>query len=110
MPIKSGSLSPGGTLLANQEVKAYECVAPASAAGFTVTLCNKTGSEVKVRISVGPGADSNAPGTRFLNYDSVVQPNEPLDRTRMACSVGDKVFVSSNTTGVDYAVYGFEKP
>lgn len=108
MPIKSGTLG-GGTLTANQEVMAYSCVAPAIAAGFTVGFCNKTPGEVKLRLAIGPGPDSAAPGTRFIEYDAAVPGNEPLERNGLACSIGDKVFVTSNTTGVDYAVYGFEK-
>lgn len=108
MPIKRGTLG-GCNLAAGVEQIAYACNAPAIAAGYTVSFCNKNTVAVKVRLAIGSGDDSNAAGTTFLEYDATIQPNEPLERTGLAISAGKKIFVKSDTANVDCAVYGFEK-
>lgn len=108
MPIKSGDLG-GGTLAAGIEQEGYICQAPAIAVGFSVAFCNKTLGPVKVRLAIGAGADSSAAGTIFLEYDATLPPGGVLERTGLAISVGKKVFVKSDTSGVDFAIYGFEK-
>lgn len=108
MPIQSGTLG-GGTLAAGVEQIAYNCAAPAVAAGVTVSFCNKTSGNAKVRLAIGAGADSTVAGTTFLEFDATIPPNEPLERTGIALSAGRKLFVKSDVAGVDYAVYGFEK-
>lgn len=108
MPIKSGDLG-GGTLAAGIEQTGYICQAPAIAVGFSVAFCNKTLGPVKVRLAIGEGADSNAAGTIFYAYDMLIPPSGGLERTGLAMSAGKKVFVKSDTNGVDFAIYGFEK-
>ncbi|NIA00859.1 hypothetical protein [Massilia sp. CCM 8734] len=108
MPVKSGTLG-GGNLAAGAEVMAYECQAPATAATATVSFCNKTGGNVRVRLAIGPGPDTKAPGTVFLEYDAPMEPNEPLERTGIAVSVGRKIFVRSDKAEVDYYISGYEK-
>lgn len=108
MTIKSGDLG-GGTLAGGIEQVGYICQAPAIAAGFSVSFCNKTLGPVKVRLAIGTGADSNAVGTIFFAYDMLIPPSGVFERTGLAISVGKKVFVKSDTNGVDYSIYGFEK-
>lgn len=108
MAIKSGSLG-GGTLAKDIEVVAYECKAPAIAAGVTISICSKTTALPKVRISIGAGADSAAVGSVFLEHGAPIVYGTPLERGGIAVSVGKKIFISSDTADVDYAVYGFEK-
>lgn len=91
------------------ETLAYACEAPAVAVAATVSFCNKTAVTVRVRLAIGPGPDASAPGTTFLEYGARLEANEPLERTGIALSVGRKLFVHSDTAGVDFAVYGFEK-
>lgn len=108
MPIKLGTLG-GANLTAGQEQIAYECTDPAVAASYSVCFCNKNDAPVKVRLAIGSGANSGAAGTRFLEYDAIILPHEPLERTGLAISPGYKVFVLSDTSNVDCSIYGFEK-
>ena len=108
MSIKSGTLG-GGTLAAGVEQIAYACNAPAVAVVCTVSFCNKTLGPVKVRLAVGSGADSSAQGTVFLIHDRTIGPNGTLERTGVAISAEKKLFVKADLSGVDFAVYGFEK-
>lgn len=107
MTIKSGTLG-GGTLAAGVEQIAYECIAPAVAVGFSVSICNKTLAPVKVSVAIGTGADSNANAV-FLEHDTTLPPKGVLGRSKLAMSVNKKIFVKSDTSGVDFAVFGFEK-
>ncbi|MYM70538.1 hypothetical protein GTP45_27550 [Pseudoduganella sp. FT55W] len=106
MAVKSGDLG-GGTLEAGKEKIGYACAAPAVAATITVSFCNKSLGPVKVRLALGPGADSKAAGTRFLEFDSEV--GKTLERTGIAVSAGTNVFVQCDQANTDYAIYGYEK-
>ncbi len=108
MSIKSGTLG-GDNLVGGVEKIAYECNAPAVAVSCIVSFCNKTLGPVKVRLAFGSGADSSAQGTIFLIHDKTIEPNGTLERTGVAISAGKKLFVKSDLSGVDVAVYGFEK-
>jgi hypothetical protein len=108
MAILSGTLG-GQALLAGQEAKPYSCAAPAVAVAFTVSFCNKTTGPVRVRLAHGPGATTATAGTLYWEYDTVIQPNEVLERTGLAMSAGRSVFAQSDTAGVDISIYGFEK-
>lgn len=106
--LKLGSLG-GGTLVANQEQKIYQVDAPAIASGFTVSFCNRGVVEAAVALAYGPGPDTNAPGTIYLEYNAKVRPGVPFERTCLALGAGMKLFAVSDIEKVDVAVYGFEK-
>lgn len=108
MPVKSGTLG-GANLEKDLEVKIYEVVAPALAATLSVSFCNKNPTSVTVRLAKGTGENSNAAGTRFLEYNAVIEPGTPLERTAICMSPGEKLFAVSNESSVDVDVYGFEK-
>lgn len=108
MALKSGTLG-FGTLDGVNEVIAYEVQAPAVAGVFTLSVCNKGALPVAVFVSHGTGAKSQEAGTAFWEFSAIVKPGIPLERTGLALSVGRKVFISSDTAGVDYSIHGFEK-
>lgn len=108
MAIKSGLLGTAN-LAGNVEANPYTCVAPAVAVTCTVNFCNKNSKPAKVRLAIGTGADSTAPGTVFLEFDAQITGTEVLERGGIALSPGCKLFVKSDQDSVDVAVYGYEK-
>lgn len=106
--LKSGTLG-GANLVANQWVKLYTVSAPAVAASFTASFCNKTIDTAAVMLAYGPGADQNAAGTIFWEFNAKVDPEEPLERTGLAVSVGMNVWAMSDRDNIDVALFGYEK-
>lgn len=106
--LKSGTLG-GANLTANNWIKLYTCSAPAVAASFTASFCNKTIDTGAVQLCYTPGADQTAPGTIFWEFNGKVDPEEPLERTGLAVSVGMSVWAMSDRDNIDVAMYGYEK-
>lgn len=106
--LKAGILG-GAELDGATQVTLYEVQAPAVAASFTVSFCNKGALPAAVFLAYGPGADSSAPGTRHWEHNAIVNPGTPLERTALALSAGQKLFAWSDSPLVDVSVHGFEK-
>ena len=89
MALKAGTLG-GGNLVANQEQIGYACEAPAVAATISVSFCNMNNIPTKVRLAIGPGLNSSAAGTRFIEC-TTLEAGQPLDRGGIPLSAGMKV-------------------
>jgi hypothetical protein len=69
-----------------------------------VCLVNRGASAVKVRVAVGVGASpANAD---YLEYDASVPANGVLERTGLAVSTGEKLWVRSDTAAVSARAHG----
>lgn len=106
--LKAGYLG-GAELDGVNEVALYEVQAPAVAATFTVSFCNKGAAPAAVYLAHGPGPTSVAAGTRFWEHNAIVQPGTPLERTALVLGQGRKLFAWSDAGQVDVSVHGFEK-
>lgn len=82
-------------------------VAAGKVATVTVSICNRSANAAKLRIAVGTGAGP-ANGD-YLEYDTPVPASGVLERSGIAMSAGEKVFVRSDIVGVDARVHGFEE-
>lgn len=69
-----------------------------------VCLCNRGAASVKVRIAIGTG--TSAASADFLEYDTVVPANGVLERTGLAITTGEKIWVSSDTATVSARAHG----
>lgn len=105
---KSGILG-GTTLDGVTKPVLYEVQAPAIAAAFTVTFCNKGVQPAAVFLAHGPGPTPDAAGTLFWEHNALVDAGTPLERTALVLGPGRKLFAWSDTPLVDVSVHGFEK-
>lgn len=69
-----------------------------------ITLCNRGSASVKVRIAIGTGA--SPVNADYLEYDFPVIPNGVLERTGIAVSSGEKIWVRSDLATVSARAFG----
>lgn len=74
---------------------------------FTVSLCNRAAAPVKVRLALTNGADPV--DDDWIEYDAGIPAAGVLERTGIALSAGQKVFVRASVAGVSAVAYGVEE-
>ena len=75
----------------------------------TVSICNRTGAAVTVRVAVtttsGPSAPTNG---EFIEYDVSLSANGVLERTGIVMDAGKILSVYASGTGISALVMGIE--
>lgn len=85
----------------------YTC--PASYyAVITVALLNYTDSSTTFKLSILESGNSSPVVSDYLEYDCVLSSKNVIERSGLVLSAGQKVVVSSPTSGVIVNVYGIE--
>lgn len=69
-----------------------------------VMCCNRTVADATIRIAIGTGA--NPVAADWIEYDVVVAANQPMERTGLSLSLGEKIWVQSSTTGFSFRANG----
>lgn len=92
-------------LLANTPSKLYT-VPAGTVTTLTVSFCNRSASEAKVRLFAPLMAGAT---TSYLEYDAAVPANGVLERTGIVLSVGRNLTVQSDKASVTAMAYGFEE-
>jgi hypothetical protein len=94
-------------LPAAQNVALYS-VEPDRRAVFTVSLCNRTAGPIKVRLALTAGPDPT--DADWIEFDTPLSANDVLERTGLALSAGQKVFVRADVAGLSAVAFGIEEP
>lgn len=76
-------------------------------ASFSLTMVNRTGSAVQVRIALTNA--TSVTNDEYIAYDYTIYPLESYERTGLVLTNGQFVYVRSSATGVNAVVYGYEE-
>lgn len=80
-------------------------VATAAETGvLCIRVCNRNTTQALIRIAIGTGA--SPAGTDYLEYDVLLDPNQPLERTGLSVASGEKIWVRSSLANVSARVDG----
>lgn len=75
-------------------------------ATFTVNLCNRTDTAIRVRLAV---AATGTPGdSEWIGYDSSIPPNGVLERTGIVANATKNLVAYASAAGISVSAYGFE--
>jgi hypothetical protein len=92
-------------LAATTNTSLYTCPANTYAV-VTVSICNRSGSTVTIRVSV---SDSSTPAnSEFIEYDQELLPNSVLERTGIVMDATKILVVRSSGASVSAVVMGIE--
>lgn len=84
-------------------------VAPAPSGTFkvtTVNLCNRTSSDIKVRIALA--ANTTVTDADYIEYDTVIVANGVLERTGIVVDSTFGIQVYAAATGITATAYGID--
>ena len=81
-------------------------------AGFysvvTIALLNYTDSATTFKLSLVETANASPVVSDYLEYDCVLSSKNVIERSGIVLSAGQKIMISSPTSGVVVNVYGIE--
>lgn len=69
-----------------------------------VLACNRTTADATIRIAITTGGAPAA--ADWIEYDVILAANQPMERTGLAVSSGEKIYVQSSTTGFSFRAHG----
>lgn len=73
----------------------------------TVSICNRTSGNVKVRLAL---AVAGAPAVNeYVEYDCTIAANGVLERSGIVIDATKNIVAYSDTAGVSVVAYGFEE-
>lgn len=76
-------------------------------ATFNFSIANTSTAAISVRVAV---ASSGTPITsEWVEYDTVIQPNDVLERTALVASANEQLVVIASATGLAVRAHGFEQ-
>jgi hypothetical protein len=76
------------------------------AAIVNILACNRTSADATIRIAISPTGSSAPAAADWIEYDVVVAAYQPMERTGLALSNGEKIFVQSSTLGFSFRAHG----
>ena len=75
---------------------------------ITVALLNYTDSATTFKLSIVESGNTNPVVSDYLEYDCVLSSKNVIERTGLVLSAGQKVVISSPTSGCIVNIYGIE--
>lgn len=76
-------------------------------ATVNLSACNTGQADARVRVAVGTG--DAPPESGWIEFDATLAPSDVLERTAIALSAGQRLFVQSSAAGVCFNAWGIEE-
>lgn len=76
-------------------------------ATFNVSIVNTTNTPITVSMAVA--STSTPTSSEWIEYGTVIQPNDVLERTALVAAAAEQVVVLGSATGLAVRVHGFEQ-
>jgi hypothetical protein len=73
---------------------------------FTVSVCNRTSADRRLRLALCDGALLNAD---YIEFDTVIPPNGVLERSGLMLSAAQLLRAYADATGLSVVVYGIQE-
>lgn len=102
---KSGKLGKVNIAAAATNYPLYSCPAGLIATA-NIRLCNRNGTAIKVRVSIGDATPGEAD---YIDYDLSIPGNGVLEDIAIVVDPLEVVVVRSDTAGVSARMHGFER-
>jgi hypothetical protein len=80
--------------------------AGATPSTFNVSMTNTTGFPIAVNLSIS--AASTPVAGEYLEYQTVIPPNNVLERGGLVCTSGKLIVAYATLAGINVNVYGYE--
>lgn len=94
-------------LAANADTKLYT-VPASTVTTATVSICNTGTINLAVRLAVVAAGVTSPAGSDYLEFDVLLSPSGVLERTGIAMSAGEQLFVRASAPAAARA-HGFEE-
>jgi hypothetical protein len=91
---------------ANTLTKLYT-VPDGKRAVVNMTACNRANSAATIRIAMS--SKSTPADSEYIEFDSNINANDSIERTAIALSAGEQIFVQANSSSVAFVVWGIEE-
>lgn len=75
-------------------------------ATFTVNFCNRSSTNVAIRLALASTASPSA--SEWIEYDAIVPANGVLERTGLVAHAAERLVAYAGAANVSVSVYGFE--
>lgn len=99
-----GQSDPGATSLTDM----YTVPGATSAVASTIQICNRTGNNMQIRVSVAVGGAVDSP-EQYILYDVQLLRRDFISATiGLTLAAGDVVRVYTDTAGASFSLFGTE--
>lgn len=82
-------------------------VPTAKVATFNVSIANRTGYAIPVRLAISATATPTT--AEYIEYDSIIPGNGVLERGGLVANAAENVVVYASVAGLSVSVYGYEE-
>ncbi|WP_290877115.1 hypothetical protein [Aquabacterium sp.] len=71
-----------------------------------ILCCNRNSADITIRMAIGPSTGSSPAAADWIEYDVLVAANQPMERTGLAVSKNEKLWVQASSLNVSFRAHG----